>query len=229
MCATVVVEPVSHLPILCGFFMANDLTGPATRRSELPSRSTGFTAEPSTLAYRAAASFSASVLGLVGKSGTAKPCDWSSAMAALSCGIDALTLGSLTMLAAGVLARSPSAESSSLCCCSLESSSENDARMRPETEMSAVSMAMPAGLAKRWMTGSSAYEASAGASSVWVQMILFDELRVRRRVAERRAAPERFAAVRCSMPGICADGGRFLVSLGWTVGRFKAGVAWCAL
>mmetsp|Transcript_33551 Transcript_33551/g.84234 ORF Transcript_33551/g.84234 Transcript_33551/m.84234 type:complete len:211 (+) Transcript_33551:1344-1976(+) len=43
----------------CAFFF----TGSATRRSELPSRSTGLTALPSTLAYAAAMAFSSSVLG----------------------------------------------------------------------------------------------------------------------------------------------------------------------
>jgi hypothetical protein len=52
-----------HGMSLCGCACANALTGPATRRSLLPSRSTGFTALPSTLAYVAFAAFSASVFG----------------------------------------------------------------------------------------------------------------------------------------------------------------------
>ena len=50
----------------CGFFCANFLTGPATRRSEFPSRSTGFTAEPRILPYRSLIAFSASSAGSTG-------------------------------------------------------------------------------------------------------------------------------------------------------------------
>ena len=48
--ATCDLQSVDHLPSLCGFRCAYALTGPATRRSELPSRRTGLTAEPRTLA-----------------------------------------------------------------------------------------------------------------------------------------------------------------------------------
>eukprot|EP00966_Prymnesium_polylepis_P103531 2397274-Prymnesium_polylepis.1 len=73
MCATYVFESLAHFPILCGFFCAYALTGPATRRSELPSRSTGLTAEPRTLAYLAAIAFSSSVFGDAGYDGIAYP------------------------------------------------------------------------------------------------------------------------------------------------------------
>ena len=63
---TSVREPSGHLPSLCGLFCAYTFTGGATRRSELPSRSTGLTAEPRTLAYFAAISRSASVDGDAG-------------------------------------------------------------------------------------------------------------------------------------------------------------------
>ena len=66
MLATCVFESLLQRPIECGCFFAYCLTDAATRRSELPSRSTGFTALPSTLAYRALMSFSASVRGSSG-------------------------------------------------------------------------------------------------------------------------------------------------------------------
>ena len=49
MCATFVLESGDHLPMLCGCVRAYCFTAPGARRSELPSRSTGFTALPSTL------------------------------------------------------------------------------------------------------------------------------------------------------------------------------------
>ena len=55
--------------IRCGFFCAKRLTAAAGRRSELPSRKTGLTAEPSTLAKRSRRVFSAAVFGPSGKSG----------------------------------------------------------------------------------------------------------------------------------------------------------------
>ena len=66
MCATCVFESADQPPILCGLLRAYCFTAPAARRSELPSRSTGFTALPSTRAYRARTSFSASVVALSG-------------------------------------------------------------------------------------------------------------------------------------------------------------------
>ena len=59
-------ELLLHLPIECGCFLAYCFTGAATRRSELPSRSTGFTALPSTFAYRALTARSSSLLGSSG-------------------------------------------------------------------------------------------------------------------------------------------------------------------
>ena len=50
MCATWVFESLVQGPILCGLLRAYCFTAPAARRSELPSRSTGLTALPSTLA-----------------------------------------------------------------------------------------------------------------------------------------------------------------------------------
>ena len=46
MCATLVLESGDHAPIECGCILANCLTEAGARRSELPSRSTGFTALP---------------------------------------------------------------------------------------------------------------------------------------------------------------------------------------
>ncbi len=59
--ATRVRESALQAPILCGLLRAYCFTAPAARRSELPSRSTGFTALPSTLAYRARTSLLAGV------------------------------------------------------------------------------------------------------------------------------------------------------------------------
>ena len=52
MCATRVLDPDSGhgFIIRCGCFWANRFTEAAGRRSEFPSRSTGFTADPSTAA-----------------------------------------------------------------------------------------------------------------------------------------------------------------------------------
>jgi len=47
---TCAFESGFHGPILCGCFLAYSFTAPAARRSEFPSRSTGFTALPSTFA-----------------------------------------------------------------------------------------------------------------------------------------------------------------------------------
>mmetsp|Transcript_6279 Transcript_6279/g.25217 ORF Transcript_6279/g.25217 Transcript_6279/m.25217 type:complete len:335 (+) Transcript_6279:1638-2642(+) len=166
--ATCDLEVASHLPRRCGFFWAYAFTGAATRRSELPSRSTGFTAEPSTLAYLALFALSSSVVGSCTYGGTAKPLALSSAMASMSCGTDADTLGVLMMFARGVLAMVPSAASVSPVRCAGVSASGNCARMRLATEMSAGSTEMPAGVRKRRTIGSSACVASAGASSVSV-------------------------------------------------------------
>src|ERR1700750_238873 len=61
MSATRVFESLVQAPILCGLLRAYCFTAPAARRSELPSRSTGLTALPSTLPERARISFSACV------------------------------------------------------------------------------------------------------------------------------------------------------------------------
>mmetsp|Transcript_20806 Transcript_20806/g.64519 ORF Transcript_20806/g.64519 Transcript_20806/m.64519 type:complete len:207 (+) Transcript_20806:694-1314(+) len=64
--ATCERESALQAPRRCGFLAAYALTGAATRRSELPSRSTGLTAEPSTLAYLAAIARSSSLEGSCG-------------------------------------------------------------------------------------------------------------------------------------------------------------------
>ena len=67
MWATRVTEPdFGQGFILCGCFRANAFTDPAARRSELPSRNTGFTAEPRTPANRACTARSSSVEGASG-------------------------------------------------------------------------------------------------------------------------------------------------------------------
>jgi hypothetical protein len=81
--------------------------------------------------------------------------------AALSCGTEAETLGSLMMLASGVLARSPSSARAS-------STIPNWARIRPESEMSRVSMSTPALPAYACTIGRKEYVARSGASSVCV-------------------------------------------------------------
>ena len=49
MCATFVLESGDQAPMRCGWALAYCLTEAGARRSELPSRSTGFTALPLTL------------------------------------------------------------------------------------------------------------------------------------------------------------------------------------
>ena len=49
MVETWVLESLDHAPMRCGFWRAYSLTAFGARRSELPSRSTGFTALPLTL------------------------------------------------------------------------------------------------------------------------------------------------------------------------------------
>ncbi len=89
-------------------------------------------------------------------------------MVALSCGIDAETLGSLMTLASGRCTSAPSSARSSLTRCSAVRPSGKVARTRPAREMSRSSTWTPATRVKALTTGSSDLVASAGASSVWV-------------------------------------------------------------
>ncbi len=89
-------------------------------------------------------------------------------IAAFSWGAEALTLGSLMMLASGVLASSPSSASASATCCSGFRRSGKCAKIRPDKEMSRSSSSMSAVAANASTIGSSDLVASAGASSVWV-------------------------------------------------------------
>ena len=77
-------------------------------------------------------------------------------------------LGSLMMLASGVLASAPSSASASSTRWSSGSRSEKTAMIRPASEMSRVSTSTPAFAAYAAMTGRKEYVARAGASSVWV-------------------------------------------------------------
>ena len=77
-------------------------------------------------------------------------------------------LGSLMMFASGVFARAPSSASASGTCWSSVRRSPKSERMRPESEMSRVSMSTPAVEANASMIGRNEYVASMGASSVWV-------------------------------------------------------------
>mmetsp|Transcript_19219 Transcript_19219/g.30623 ORF Transcript_19219/g.30623 Transcript_19219/m.30623 type:complete len:331 (+) Transcript_19219:1895-2887(+) len=171
-CATEVLLAGVHGPSFLGFAMQFSFTGAATRRSEFPSRRTGFTALPRTLAYRALLSFSSAVFASHTKLGTSYPWAWSSAMHSTSCGIEALTLGNLITFAAAVLHNSPSAARLSGTLCSGLSLSGKSASTRAATEMSLFSTAMPYGSVKRLMIGRKAYVASIGASSVSVYTIL---------------------------------------------------------
>ena len=65
-------------------------------------------------------------------------------MASRSCGIEALTFGSLTMLASGLFARSPSSARSSLTRSESEKISGKLARIRAANEMSLDSTETPA-------------------------------------------------------------------------------------
>jgi hypothetical protein len=61
--ATLVFEPSGNGLLVCGCDLAYFFTDAGARRSELPSRSTGLTAEPLTLSYFSRASRSASLSG----------------------------------------------------------------------------------------------------------------------------------------------------------------------
>jgi len=64
--ATWVLDELDHAPMRCGFFLAYSLTALGARRSELPSRRTGFTAEPLMASYFALTVFSSSFAGSAG-------------------------------------------------------------------------------------------------------------------------------------------------------------------
>src|SRR6185369_6451657 len=80
--------------------------------------------------------------------------------------------GSLTMLASGRFASSPSCVSQSGTSCAAVRFSGKLARILPAREMSASSMVIPLPPVYFLMIGSSEYVASAGASSISAQMIL---------------------------------------------------------
>src|ERR1700733_2713640 len=80
-------------------------------------------------------------------------------------------LGSLMMLASGLVASSPSSVSSSLIRCAEVSFSGKLARMRPASEMSFSFTATPAAPTKASTIGSREKVASAGASSTFVHSI----------------------------------------------------------
>ena len=63
---TRVLLSADHVPMRCGFARAYALTEDGARRSELPSRNTGFTADPLIASYRARASSSSGVIGASG-------------------------------------------------------------------------------------------------------------------------------------------------------------------
>jgi hypothetical protein len=92
----------------------------------------------------------------------------SSAIAAFSCGTEALMLGSLMMLASGSSVFLPSSVSVSGTRCSGLKLSGNWPSTRAATEMSLVSTRTPAGAAKARITGRNATVNSSGASSVSV-------------------------------------------------------------
>lgn len=77
-------------------------------------------------------------------------------------------LGSLMMLASGVVASSPSSANASGMRCSSVRRSGNWLTMRPAREMSRVSTSTPALAAYAATIGRNEYVASIGASSVWV-------------------------------------------------------------
>ena len=78
----------------------------------------------------------------------------------MSWGIEALTLGSLIILASGVLAISPSSERASLICCSGERNSGKFAMILPAREISAVSISTLALPMKAFTIGSKDLAAS---------------------------------------------------------------------
>ena len=90
-------------------------------------------------------------------------------MAALSCGSDAETFGSLMMLASGVVASSPSSARASRDPLVVgEEVGEQGEDPAGERDVARSPPSTPAAAAKAWMIGRNEYVASAGASSVWV-------------------------------------------------------------
>ena len=77
--------------------------------------------------------------------------------------------------AAGVLASAPSSANASPVRCRGPRSSGKLAKIRPASEMSLISISIPACAVKARITGSQAWVASAGASSVYVYVILGTE------------------------------------------------------
>ena len=89
-------------------------------------------------------------------------------MAAVNCGTEALMLGNLMMLVSGSRVRRPSSASVLGTFWSSGKTSENSARIRAATEMSLVSISMPAAAEKVRTTGRKEHVANEGASSVSV-------------------------------------------------------------
>ena len=81
-------------------------------------------------------------------------------------------LGSLMMFASGNFAKCPSSARSSLTACFSERKSENCERTLADKEISRVSIFMLADEAKACTMGKNEYVARAGASSVFVYMIV---------------------------------------------------------
>lgn len=81
---------------------------------------------------------------------------WSSAIASLSWGMEALIFGNLIMLASSFCVSSPSMARASGLRCSGLSTSENCEIMRAANEMSGLLTLMPYGSMKRFNTGSRA-------------------------------------------------------------------------
>ena len=96
------------------------------------------------------------------------PSACNSAMAALSCGTEALILGSLMIFASGVLARRPNSASASGIRCASVKLSGKLATIRPAREISLVSTSTPEEAVNARMMGKNEAVARAGASSVWV-------------------------------------------------------------
>mmetsp|Transcript_18598 Transcript_18598/g.46635 ORF Transcript_18598/g.46635 Transcript_18598/m.46635 type:complete len:298 (+) Transcript_18598:1467-2360(+) len=140
----------SHLPSQCGWRCANALTTGATRRSELPSLRTGFTALPSTPPNLAMTSLSRCASAHSGTAPT--PFALSSSTHTTSCGTLALTFGSFTSLAPSPFTMAPSPLSTSGVRPGCFGSG-NAAASRAASEISAVSTATPSGGRKRRSTG----------------------------------------------------------------------------
>jgi hypothetical protein len=93
-------------------------------------------------------------------------------MAPFNCGIEALIFGSFTILASGFLTSSPRSSKSLVTCWLSSKNSGKVAKILAAKEISLVSISIPEDFTKAFTIGNKERVAKAGASSVFVYMIL---------------------------------------------------------